>query len=1094
MAEEVYLFPASFAQQRLWFLDQLVPGNPFYNMGAAIRLEFQVNVVTLERSLNEIVRRHETLRTTFTAVDGEPFQVVAPQSTLRVSVDDLQGLPAGERDDAIRRAVAAAATQPFDLARGPLIRARLLRLSEWEYIFLLTMHHVISDGWSIGLLFQELDALYTAFTAGRPSPLPELSIQYADFAVWQRQWLQGAVLEGQLAHWRRQLAGAPVLQLVNDRARPLAQTFRGATERVSFSKEVTERLRALSRQHDATLFMVLLAVFKLLLHQYTGQEDIVVGMPVAGRNHRHVEELIGFFINFLVLRTDLSGDPTFPELLGRVRQVTLNAFTHQDLPFEKLVEELHLERDLSRNPLFQVTFQVVNTPTLVSSGQPGVPASDGRHASRPLPEVQRGTAIFDLACDLFEGPEGVEGRFEYSTDLFDIATVQRMRGHLEELFKQIAAHPNRRLSELSCLTDAERRQLLETWNDSAEASAAPLLLHELFEAQVAAAPDAVAVATGEAQLSYRELNERANQLAHTLRRWGIGPDSLVGICMERSLELVVAMLGALKAGAAYVPIDPSYPAARLRVMLSGVALVLAQPALRDALPDHGPRLVCLESSWKLLQRQSHRNPEPLAAPDNLAYVIYTSGSTGAPKGVMIPHSAICNHMRWMDVEYPLTAADRVLQRTPISFDASVWEFYAPLMAGACLVLETPGSHGDAARLVRTIRDHQITVMQLVPSLLEVLLAEPEIERCVTLRRVFCGGEALSAELQARCCATLPATLHNLYGPTEATIDATAWRCASDDQHAPVPIGRPIANVRAYVLNAHLQPVPIGVPGELYLGGAGLARAYLDQPGLTAERFLPDPFGPQPGARIYRTGDWVRYLSDGALVYVRRTDHQVKLRGYRIELGEVETALRRLHAVRQAVAVVREDVPGDKRLVVYIVPVPGERAPAADEVRQFLRAQLPEHMIPAHIVCLVELPLAPNGKLDRDRLPPPERADRELADSYAAPRTPLEGLLARLWADLLNLERVGIHHGFFNELGGHSLLATQLISRVRDLLGVDVPLQRVFEAPTVAGFAAALLTDPQHQANIERTAEFFEMVEGLSEEEVDAMLARPAQQV
>ncbi len=1087
MSEEIFFFPASFAQQRLWFLDQLMPGNPFYNVGAAIRLDFRLDVSIFERCLNEIVRRHEILRTTFTAVDGEPFQTVTPERVMKIEVEDLQGIPPSERSIEVQRRASDEATRPFDLAKGPLMRSRLLRLSDREWVFLLTMHHIISDGWSLGLLFQELSALYTDFTAGRASRLPALPLQYADFAMWQRKYLQGDTLDEQLAYWKQQLDGAPVLNLPTDRPRPMAQTFRGANEGLSISYELTQRVKALSRQQDATLFMTLLAAFTLLLHHYTGQDDIIIGLPVAGRNHRDVEALIGFFINSLVLRTDLSGDPTFLEVLGRVRQVTLNAFAHQDLPFEKLVEELQPTRDLSRNPLFQVTFQLINAPTLENPKQKPKSGNHTSHAvARPPVEVQRGTAMFDLALDVLEGPDGLLGHFEYSTDLFEQATVRRMAQHFQVLLSEIIAHPERRSSELTCLSDTERHQVLEEWNCTSTAYPTDSLLHEFLETQTAAMPEATAVSIGDAHLTYRELNERANRLARYLRKRGVGPDTLVGICLERSLELVVALFATLKAGGAYVPLDPAYPKARLDTMLARVVVILTQSSLLPALPEHEAPKVSLDRIQRTLLREGKQNLGCQGTPDNLAYVLYTSGSTGRPKGVMISHRAICNHMHWINRVFPLTPEDRVLQRTSTSFDASVWEFFAPIMAGARLVLAPPGVQGDPNALKKLILDQHITIMQIVPSLLRPLLDEPEIEQCTSLRHVFCGGEALPADLQARFFSVLPAALHNLYGPTEATIDSTCWSPEPGDDGPTVPIGRPIDNARAYVLDAYLHPSPIGVPGQLYIAGTGLARGYLDQPDLTAERFLPDPYSPTPGGRMYATGDRVRTLPNGALQFLERVDLQVKLRGFRIELGEIEETLRQHSAVRQAVVAVKKDTSGEQRLVAYILPT---ATPATvDELRQYLRAHLPDYMIPSYMMMLETLPLTPNGKLDRRSLPAPERGSLELTETYLGPRTPLEKLLARLWADVLQLDQVGILHNFFNELGGHSLLATQLISRVRNLLGVEVPLQRIFEAPTIADFAASLLHDPDDASRIEQVAELFLAVDQMSEDEVDAMLA------
>jgi amino acid adenylation domain-containing protein len=941
------------------------------------------------------------------------------------------------------------------------------------------MHHVISDGWSLGLFFQELDALYTAFLHGLASPLAELPIQYGDYAVWQRHRLSGHVHEEQVAFWKLQLEGAPVLQLPTDRPRPLAQSFRGASERFSIPPGVCESLRALSREQDATLFMILLAAFTVILHRYSEQDDVLVGLPVAGRTHRLVEGMIGFFINSLVLRTDLSGDPTFLELVARVRETTLSAFEHQDLPFEKLVEELHVPRDLGRNPLFQVTFQLINAPTLASG--------NGRAAAArpaPVPEVERGTAMFDLAFDLIEAPEGLLGRVEYSTDLFEAATVAGMAHSFEAVLSEVVRDPERPLSELLTSTPDERRRM-EEWNATTVSWDGPQLLHELVAEQAARTPEAVAVVSGDNDtLSYRDLVALARQLARVLRDKGVKPGSLVGVCMERSLELVVALLGVLEAGAAYVPLDPSYPQARLSVMAEGVTVVVAHPHVAPLLAGTGASVVPLDGTWSLLRGRRRSRPASAIAPDDLAYMIYTSGSTGTPKGVMITHRAACNHMRWMGDAYPLSAADRVLQRTPISFDASVWEFFAPLLSGARLVLVPNGGHGDPALLVEAIRRHEVTVLQLVPSLLRLLLDEPGVSECTSLTRVFSGGEPLMPALRDWFAKTLPATLVNLYGPTEATIDALAWTCGRDEEGLSVPIGRPVANCRAHVLDHRLEPVPPGFPGELYLGGDVLARGYLRRPGLTSQRFVPDPFG-APGGRLYRTGDRVRQAADGRLLYLGRVDRQLKLRGVRIEPGEVEELLRRHDAVRDAAVVVREDVPGDLRLAAYVL-VENQSA-TGEELRAHLASRLPEALVPSYVTVVERFELTPNGKLDYQGLPDP-RTSASRSSNLVAPSTALESLLAALWGDVLHVDDVGVEDGFFNELGGHSLLATQLLSRVRDVLDVDIPLQRIFEAPTVASFAASLAQDEATQAQLERTAQLVLLIHSLSESEVDAMLA------
>jgi amino acid adenylation domain-containing protein len=1072
--EEVLVFPTSFAQQRLWFLAEFEPESPAYSIPAAYRLSGPLNVPLLAQSLNAIVRRHEALRTTFAAVDGQPLQVVAPHRPLTLPVVDLRGLPDGAKEDQAMRLATEDVRSPFDLAHGPLFRATLVQLAEEEYVLLLNMHHIVSDGWSMGVLIQELTALYKAFSAGNPSPLPELPIQYADYAVWQRQWLQGDVLQQQLSYWQRQLGGSPsVLELPTDRPRPPAQTYRGTRQSLLLPKPLTDALRALSQREGVTLFMTLLATFQTLLQRYTGQDDLLVGSPIANRKRAEIEGLIGFFVNTLVLRTDLSGNPTFRELLRRVREVALGAYAHQDLPFEQLVEELQPERRLSHSPLFQVMFSLQNAPrqALYLPSLTLTPLTLGS-----------GTAKFDLTLSLVEEASGLVASWEYNTDLFDPATITRMGGHFQTLLAGIVADPMQRLSDLPLLTAAERRQLLIEWNRTTTEYPKHRCLPQLFEAQVAHTPDATAVVFGDQQLTYRELNARANQLAHHLQKLRIGPEALVAICLERSLAMVVGLLGTLKAGAAYVPLDPTYPRERLAFMMADAqaSVLLTQQRLLARLPNHTAQVICLGTDWEVIAREPTGNPASRVTPENPAYVIYTSGSTGQPKGVMIPHRALGNHMGWMQQDFSLSEADRVLQRTPFSFDASVWEFYAPLLAGAQLILAQPGSHLDGGDLVRLIAEQQITTLQLVPLLLQMLLRGNGLKTCTSLRHVFCGGEALDVDLTERFFPCLPAaSLHNLYGPTEATIDVTSWTCQRESHRRTVPIGRPIANTQVYVLDRHLQPVPIGIPGELHVGGADLARGYLNRPDLTAERFIPNPFSDELGSILYKTGDLARYAPDGSIEFLRRLDHQVKLRGFRIELGEIEAVLAQHPAVQQAVLIARDDVPGDTRLVAYIVPR-REQAPTVHELHRFLKQKLPESMVPSAFVLLEALPLTPNGKVDRQALPAPGTERPTLEEAFVAPRTPTEERLAGIWTEVLGIVQVGVHDDFF-AVGGHSLLATQVLSRVRNRFQVELPLRALFEAPTIAGLATAVEQCQGALLNEDELARLLAEVEGLSED-------------
>ncbi|HST58816.1 MAG TPA: amino acid adenylation domain-containing protein [Longimicrobium sp.] len=1027
--------PLSFAQERLWFLDRLQPGSAFYNISSALRLGGELDVAALERALGEVVRRHEALRTTFTAAGDAPVQTIAPFAGFVLPIEDLSELDEADAEAAVTRRASEEAARPFDLAAGPLFRAVLLRIGDADHVLLVTMHHAVSDGWSMNVLVREISALYAAYRDGGESPLPDLPVQYADYAVWQRAQLSGDALDRQLAYWRERLAGAPeLLELPIDHPRPAVQGHHGASVPVAFPAELLERLRTLGQREGATLYMVLLGAFQLLLAKYAGSDDVVVGSPIAGRTRGETEGLIGFFANTLVMRTDLGGDPDFREVLRRVRETALGAYEHQEMPFEKLVAELQPERSLAHSPLVQVTFSLENADDAPAA----LPGLDVRGVSAALE-----TAKFDLSLGLVATGHELRGGLAYSTELFDRSTIDRMLAHLQRVLEQVAEDARVRLSGIHLLMEDERRQV-ESWN-AAPVDVAFAPVHARFAAQAARTPDAVALRAAGETLTYAALEHRSNQLARWLRARGVGPEGRVAVCLERSAELVVALLGVLKAGGAYVPLDPAYPAERLSWMLADAdaPLVLTEARLRDGLPSHAGETVCLDAHAAEIAAESGEAPGGAIHAENLAYVIYTSGSTGRPKGVAVPHGALDNHMQWMQRRFPLGVDDRVLQKTPFSFDASVWEFYAPLLAGATLVVAGPEAHRDPAELARAVQDERITVLQLVPSLLRALLEDGDLASPNPLVRLFCGGEALPAELAARAREALGVEVINLYGPTEACIDATSHVHTVDEAGATVPIGRPVDNVRAWVLDRAGAHAPLAAPGELYLGGRQLARGYLGRPGLTAERFVPDAFSGEPGARLYRTGDRARWRADGTLEYRGRLDEQVKVRGVRIEPAEIEAVLRTHPAVAACAVAAREDVPGQPRLAAYVV---GEAD--WDELRAHLRRSLPESMIPTAWMRLDALPLAPSGKLDRRALPAPESASVE---AYVAPRTPAEEMLAGIWGAVLRTDRIGIHDGFF-ALGGHSLLATRVVSRIREGFGVELPLRAVFEHPTLAGLA------------------------------------------
>ncbi|HET8547434.1 MAG TPA: amino acid adenylation domain-containing protein [Bryobacteraceae bacterium] len=900
--------PLSFAQQRLWFLDQLMPGSSSYNETSTFRVEAALDPAVLERSLNEIVRRHEALRTTFRIIDGEPRQVIAPSLRLSMPLIDLTEMPREEREAEIARLALEQTYAPFDLSRDPLVRVALVRCSEQEFVFMLTMHHIVCDGWSMDVFFCELTALYGAFAMGQASPLPELPIQYADFAVWQREWLSGEVLDEQLSYWKRQLANLPVLQLPADRQRPAVPSFRGARREIEIRDPELGRLTALTQREGTTLFITLLAAFAELLHRYTGQDDIVIGAPIANRNREELEGLIGFFVNTLVMRIDVSGDPTFREALRRAKQVALAAYAHQDVPFEKLVEELRPERDVSRNPLFQVTFQLL-------SGPPSTGAEPAEELP-PAPQVELGTAKFDLRFDLLETPGGLNGQFEYSTDLFEDDTIARLAANFHVLIAAIAAHPDRRLSELPLLSVSEQARLLDEWNATARAYSRDRCVHQLVADQARRDPSAIAVVQQDRSLTYSELNRRAGQIARHLLDRGVGGDSLVAVCLERSLELVIAVLGVLKAGAAYVPLDPAYPRERLAFMLADTKtpVVLTVRRFLDKLPEGGFERVCLDEAPADGPALADSECDSALSTSSRAYVIYTSGSTGTPRGVEIEHGGLLNLVAWHHRAYSVTHEDRATLIASPAFDASVWEIWPYLARGASLHIPGEATLASPPGLVRWLTAERITLCFLPTPLAEAVL-ELSWTGGVRLRGLLTGGD----RLQHWPRSGLPFSVFNHYGPTEDTVVTTCAPLLAGGSAGEPPLGRPISNKRVYVLDAHLQPVPIGVPGELHISGDGLARGYLNRPELTAEKFIPHPFDPREGARLYRTGDLVRWRADGNLEFLGRTDDQVKIRGFRIELGEIESNLRQHPAVREAVIVAREEAYGEKRVVAYVVP-------------------------------------------------------------------------------------------------------------------------------------------------------------------------------
>jgi amino acid adenylation domain-containing protein/non-ribosomal peptide synthase protein (TIGR01720 family) len=1037
-----------FAQQRLWFLAQFEETGTAYNIASVLGLHGKLDIRALERSFSDLVARQDALRTIFPGEGGKAVQRVLPAVPFTLRVTDLSSLPEGERDKAAADLASRETDEPFDLAAGPLFRAALFRVSDSAHYLAVAMHHIISDGWSMNVLVRELCTLYEAHSEGSVPRLPELPIPYSSYGAWQRQRLEGESGRRHLEYWGRHLTGAPeLLDLPADRPRPAVQTYRGGIQRFHIPEETAQGLRALARESGASLFMVVLSAWAVLLARYSRQDDLVVGVPVANRNSPELEPVIGLFVNTLPLRLDLTGDPSFRQFLERAKSVALAAFEHQEVPFEQIVAALDVRRDTSHSPLFQVM--------LAWEHMAPAPASAGGLSIHPV-ELDGTTAKFDLTLYVEEAGSQLPAALEYNSDLFDPATAARMSDHLTLLLAEIARNPARSVRSIPMVSSEERRQI-ENWNRTGRRwELRPI--HYLIEDRVAGTPGAIAAVCGKERITYAALNERSNRLAHYLRGLGVGADVPVAVAMERSLDMIVALLAILKAGGAYVPIDPEYPAERVQRMMEDCAapVALTQAHLLPALPGRVSRVFCVDRDWDLVSRESPVNPPKLVEAGHLAYAIFTSGSTGGPKGAMNEHGAVCNRLLWMQEAYGLTAGDRVLQKTPFSFDVSVWELFWPLIAGARLVFAKPGGHRDSRYLVSLIREEGITTLHFVPSMLRVFLEEPEVSSCDSLRRVICSGEALAFDLQERFMAALDAELHNLYGPTEAAVDVTFWHCRKEANRRSVPIGRPIANTRIHIVDEQLEPVAVGVPGELLIGGVAVGRGYLNRPELTAAKFIPDPFRDVPGARLYRTGDLARYRDDGAIEFLGRLDQQVKIRGFRIEPGEVEDALRSYPGVRDCVVLALEER-GLKRLAAWVVfdavfdaAFDGGILPDA-EVRTWLKARLPEYMVPSLLIAVPALPLLPNGKLNRGALPVP-------APAFSArirtdlPRNPREETLVRIWREVLGVDHVGIYDNFFG-LGGDSILGIQVIARANQA-GLHLAPGHLFQHQAIADLAAA----------------------------------------
>ncbi|WP_424533408.1 amino acid adenylation domain-containing protein [Sphaerisporangium viridialbum] len=1039
--------PLSSAQRGLWFLDQLEPGRADYIVPIALHLTGTIDMAALQEALTQLVARHEVLRTRFAADDtGEPYQIIDPPAPVAVTVTDLTG-----HDQSTITAHVNAAATPFDLATGPLLRTTLLRTALDEAVLVICLHHIIFDGWSEAILARELRELYTAATTHTPATLPATPIQYADYAAWQHQQLTTDRLGTQLDYWRTHLAGLQPLHLPTDRPRRPTRSGHGDAVKFTIPTRTVTALRGLAAEAQASLLMTVLAGFQIMLSRYTGQNDIAVGTPTAGRTHTETENLIGLFVNSLVLRTDLTGDPTFTELLHQVKNTALTAYDHQDLPFERIVEELAPQRDLTRNPLFQTMLVLQTTTETQTWNLPGIEV-------HPAP-ITGGLAKFDLNLTLYEVDDGLSGHFDYPTDLYDKSTIERMAGHYQTLLQGLADHPTTPLSQISMLTEAEQRQMLVEWNDTAGPFPAARTIHELVAEQAATRPDEPAVIHGDQVLTHGQLNARANQLAHHLRSHGVGPEVLVGVFLERGPDLIVALLAILKAGGAYLPLDPEYPTERLTFMLDDAAapLVITQDSLAVQLPGHAARLL-IDTQWPQVEACPATDPPPLAGPRNLAYVIYTSGSTGKPKGVMIEHEGVVNYLHWCAQAYPPTGELGTLLYSPVAFDLTVTALFLPLMQGLPIAVPVPqpGESAFAAAVEELLSGASVSFLKMTPSHAELLVTSAQAaEAKLAVRTMVLGGEELTTDLARRILAVCePGTvIYNEYGATEcsvANVMSLTRQVDDDDTAGAIPVGAPITNTQAYVVDPDGRPVPVGVAGECLLGGICVARGYLNRPQLTEERFVEHHLGGHR-RRLYRTGDLCRWLPDGQLEFIGRIDTQVKLRGYRIELGEIEATLISHPAVTAAAVTVREDSPGVQRLIAYLVPAPGATPPSPHDLKAHTARTLPPYMIPTGFMTLSALPLTPNGKTDHKALPAPATMHDT---TRAQPRTATEQLIAGIWRDVLGTTDPGVHDNFF-DLGGHSLLAFKVIARLRRELDVEVPLRALFQAPTIAGLSALL---------------------------------------
>lgn len=1075
-------FPLSFSQQRLWFLDRLEPGSPLYNIPSVLRLKGTLDIPALEKSLNEVIKRHEVLRTVFSEKDGQPFQIIQPELYVPIEQIDLSELPAEQQEHEFHRLAVDESLKPFNLAQGPLLRITLLKFSEQHFGLILVMHHIVSDNWSTGLFVHEIMRLYQAALNNTQADLEPLTIQYADFAVWQRKWLKGKTLQKQLDYWRNKLQGIPpLLELPLDRPRPAYQTYNGNFKLFEIEATLAEKLRVLSREQDVTLFMTLLTAFFVLLHRYSNQEDICVGSPIANRNRKETENLIGFFVNTLVLRANIEENPRFNELLQQVKETTLGAYAHQDLPFEMLVEELQPERDMSHSPLFQAMFVMNNAP-VEKLQLPGLEIE--------LIELENNTTKFDLILNVTDGDLPLKCKLEYNTDLFDDSTMDRLIGHYLKILQEIVTQPEIRVGQINLFLENEARLLLEKWSQPEKWYDSSKTIVQLFEEQVTQTPDAPALRVGKETLNYAELNARANQLARYLQKQGLQQGQIVGVNADRSADMIVALLAVLKAGGVYLPLDPDYPLERLEHMLndSGAHLLLSKAYFKHQPQSKAPKIY-LDEVWDQIISESADNLNRTIDPDDVAYVIYTSGSTGQPKGVEVQHRALVNHCLDMKDYYQLTPDDNVLQFAALNFDASIEQILPPLISGATVCMRD-NEIWNAAQFARQVQEFDLTVINPPTAywnqLVRELAQHPDLLPENRVRLIIVGGDVFHPESVTFWQQTpfKQAKLLNAYGPTETVITASTFEVTADFAGRNIPIGRPRANRLFYVVDPYGNPTPVGIPGELLIGGRNLAKGYLNRPQLTEERFVANPFDDKAG-RVYRTGDLVRFLPDGNLEFLGRVDSQVKIRGFRIELGEIENILSGLKGIKQAVVKVFDLERGDKVLVAYYQSE-NKQPLESDQLRQQLRQFLPDYMIPALFVHLNEIPLSPAGKINRHALPRPDFSKMRSSAPYVAPRTESEEKLAKIVSEILNIERVGVFDNFF-ELGGHSMMATQVVSRIQEEFGVELPLRAFFEAPTIDGIATKIAEARLEQDDQGDLEALLAELEDLSDEEASQLL-------